>query len=76
MDVRYLLVFIKLALIILQIVMLTHLATEAKLSGENKKSWVIGFVLFGGITSLIYYFDVYRPDKKAQENIWEETRDI
>ena len=56
--------------------MLTHFATEAKLSVEDKKSWVIGFVLFGGITSLIYYFDVYRPAKRAQDNLWEETKDI
>lgn len=49
----YLLFLFKLSLVVLQIVMLTHLVTEAKLSAEDKKSWVIGFVLFGGITSLI-----------------------
>ncbi|MBA2133956.1 hypothetical protein [Capillibacterium thermochitinicola] len=72
----YLLVLLKLLLIVLQIVMLTHLATEAKLSAEDKRSWVIGFVLFGGITSLIYYFDIYRPAKKAQNDLWGEAKDI
>lgn len=72
LTVNFLLLLINIAFIVLKIMMLTHLVVESKLPSKSKKNWVIGFVLIGGIISIIYYFSVYRHEKKAQNRIWSD----
>ena len=57
---------ISILLLVLQYKMMCHLVINSTLIVESKKSWILGFLLFGGIVSIIYYFSEY---KKASNDI-------
>lgn len=53
-------IIISILLMILQYKMLCHLIINPRLEVDNKKGWVLGFILVGGIASIVYYFSEYK----------------
>lgn len=58
---------ISILLLILQYKMMCHLMINSTLIAESKKSWILGFLLFGGIVSIIYFFSEYKKTSSNME---------
>lgn len=60
-------IIISILLMILEYKMLCHLVTRSMLDDEDKKGWILGFVIFTGLASIAYYFSEYRKDNKNKD---------